>query len=865
MGSFRSAAALTATMLLLSPPLDAHDAERAHCGYAARGADAFAGDEARRHLPPDRKVDFEHLAGEIDVDPAGGTVLGRVTLRFAALTGGADEVTVHAGKRLVLHEIHDARGTLLDFRRDEEDVTVRLAAPLQAGQTDALKIRYSGEPEDGLHFVRADVDGDRVPEAWTQGETTFNRDWIPLWDYPNDRYTSELAVRVPKAYVVVGNGLLTTVTDESDRRVWRYRMEQDHVGYLLSLAIGQFEVVKREADGVELWYVVYPDAVRHIDGSGVAQTPAILETMARLTGVPYPYKRYAQTVASRYVVGGMENITATTLARERMAYPPTAALAYDGMPLVAHEAAHQWFGNLLTCRDWAHIWLNEGFATYYEGLYALEHHGASRLFEEMDGIRRWYLAEAKRYTRPIVTYVMDRPGSLFDAHTYGKGAWVLHMLRHEVGVAGFDAGVRLYVKRHTDGLVETYDLVRAMEDATGRNLHAFFDQWVYRAGHPRLRVTVSDDQANRLIRVAVRQQTKEPFDVPLVVRVTAQGAGPVDHRLRIADIQQVFYLPRPDELVTVEVDPDGALLKEAEVASPVDWQRAQLERGSTTQSQVDAARALGGRGDDATNIERLGKVMLDAARYRTVRVAAAKALAAISGDGACGRLRDGLKADEARVRRASADGLSRCKSEATAEALEAVAEDDPSVHVRAAALTALGSMGKHAPRKVLERAIEERSWYETTARGAVAGVARVSADWAMKRLLKTATDRMAAFRTRAAAVGALPGALDRAPESRSRVLSALRSLVRDEDNEVVRAALRALTIVGGAEDVAHLEEGIRRLPAKWYHKEVARWRRALQDRADGAAGDAAERRRVRELEEKIEKLEERLRDLEARR
>jgi len=835
--------------------LNLHELSELQPGFASPGA--------QRHLPPDRVVDFLHLKGDLRIRPSRGTVSGKVMLSFTPIADSVEEFTVHAGRRLIIQQVttHDDKN--LDFVHDGETLTILLAQRLDYGQKAVVFIIYDGKPREGMHFVKAKVGGRDVPEVWTQGETTLNRDWIPLWDYPNDRYTSELIVRVPPDFTVVGNGRLLSEEIELGDRVFHYRQDQDHVGYLLSLVIGKMQVQRDVSKVPPLWYVVYPEDIKHI-GRGFAETRAIIDVISELTGAPYPYAKYSQTVASSYPLGGMENVSATTLNRNYAIYDASAALIQDAMPLVAHEAAHQWFGDMITCRDWAHMWLNEGFATYFEVLYMYETKGPERAIEAMNGMKRWYLGEAKRYTRPIVTYTFDDPSNIFDSHTYSKGAWVLHMLRAKLGHHLFMRGIKSYVRKHAHGLVETEDFIRAMEDSTGKNLHDFFEQWVFRAGHPELEVQVQDMPENKQIKVHIKQKNDAPFHFPLQLHISYENGAPDSRTVEVQGSDQIFYLQRRAVPRTVELDPEGVLLKTLDLKVPEPMLRVQAQSGTSIQTRMDAAEALGELGGDLNNISALDRTLNDSNQYRRVRVVAANALGKIATKDACRSLVKALESDNAFARRAASKNLSKCQNPDHISLLTDKTRRDSSVHVISTALESLGQYDERAPRTVLEKSLGRTSWNDIVAVGAVQGMVNSGQAWALGTLTNHLTKNKASQQVKVAILRGLGAFPSYEESSDKKILSAVRRSLASDDSFVIREALRTLAKIGTDDDFGRLEEGIRKLPSKWHQREIRRWRESLQKQVANRDGDAEARKRTRKIQKNLEKLEARIRDLEAK-
>ncbi len=259
-----------------------------------------------------------------------------------------------------------------------------------------------------------------------------------------------------------------------------------------------------------------------------------------------------------FIFGGMENTSATTLF-ERALLDERAALDVDMDALVAHELGHQWFGDLVTCREWSHAWLNEGFATYMEHVWKEHHEGRDAYFYNLEQDLDIYLAEASgRYGRPVVENVWAAPIDVFDRHLYQKGGLVLHAIRQYLGDASFWRGLAFYLERHRGTSVETRDLMRALEDATGRSLEELFHQWIERPGHPALEVRV--EHGDGVLKVGVTQTQakgeKHGFHLRLPVVVVDANGGTERHLLELQRRDETFALTAAERPAMVLVDPD---------------------------------------------------------------------------------------------------------------------------------------------------------------------------------------------------------------------------------------------------------------------------------------------------------------------
>ena len=474
---------------------------------------------------------------------------------------------------------------------------------LKRGAETEIAVEYSAAPRRGLYFVGPDDGYPHKPvEAWTQGEDEDSHYWFPCYDYPNDRATSEVIATVPEKFTAISNGgLIANTHDPSARtRTFHWRHDVPHSTYLITLAAGEFVAIEERAGNVPVLYYVHPgreeDARR-----AFGNTPRMIQFFERIIGVPYPYAKYAQVAVTDFIFGGMENTSATTQTADTL-HDERAHLDFKSDPLVAHELAHQWWGDLLTCRDWSHAWLNEGFATYFEALWCEENLGADEFAWNLRQDREAYLAEdSHSYRRPIVCNRYRAPIELFDRHLYEKGSLVLHMLRREVGDALFFKSLNLYCNRHRGGNVVTRDLEQAFEDVTGRNLEWFFDQWVHKEGHPEIEVSSSFDDKQKLASVTIKQTQKTSATTPLFRFTTELALMDADgnetrHRVEIREAEQVLNFPVDKAPKSIRFDPSFVITKTLKHKRGREALEIELEHASEAIRRASAARELGKEG-----------------------------------------------------------------------------------------------------------------------------------------------------------------------------------------------------------------------------------------------------------------------------
>src|SRR5688572_16126141 len=485
--------------------------EHLHCGHREAAAAAekrpFPLPGTRIRWSRDRKVDVKHIRLEVALDFKAKSVRGTATHAFVPILGNVESLELDCVDIAVKRVRMKGRPRPLSFTNADGTLSVKFPRPLAAGRTAEISIEYSATPRRGLYFCGPDADYPaRRVEAWTQGQDQDSRHWFPCFDYPNQKATTEVIATVPASMTALSNGRLVgkSVNRTKGTATFHWRQGIRHVSYLVTLVAGDYEAIRYRWRKVPMtvWAPrgMAADARRACD-----RTPRMMEFLSRFTGRPYPYEKYDQVFVQDFIFGGMENTTATTLTDTAL-LDRRIVLDHNMDSLVAHELAHQWFGDLLTCRDWSHAWLNEGFATYFDALYREHDLGRDEYLMNVLALRDNYFSEdGGHYRRAIVNKRYRDPVELFDRHLYEKGALVLHMLRNLLGDDLFRRSIRRYVATHAEGSVETVDLRRAVEAETGLNLEYFFDQWVFKAGHPDIKATFAWDEKRSTAVVSVKQ------------------------------------------------------------------------------------------------------------------------------------------------------------------------------------------------------------------------------------------------------------------------------------------------------------------------------------------------------------------------
>jgi aminopeptidase N len=672
----------------------------------------------------DKSYDALHYLIKVRLDLERKAFEGATTVIAASLREGLTACVLDA-EEFTVTSVLDADGRPLAYNQTAAELTVRLPRPYKFGEEFAFTCIYHGQdPKAGLKFVAESADNPRLvfSDSWPANV----HHWFPCYDYPNDKATSEIVATVERGLKAAANGRLVSVVEDAAAGTTTYHWSQDqpHSTYLIFLAAAPYVVVRDSYKNLPISYWVYPGDEAKV-GPTYGKTPKMVEFFNRTFGYDYPWRKYDQVSVPSG--GGAESTSATAMT-QRIMVDERAEPDFPAIGIVSHELAHQWWGDLITLRSWAHTWLNESFATYSDYLYHRYEMGEDEGALNLRGKLEAYLREARtRYIRPIVTDRYEKPGDMFDAHTYPKGALVLHMLRSLLGDEPFFRTLSHFLHSHAFDVVDTADFIRSVKTVTGRNLDWFFDQWLFKPGHPVFEVGYEWDPAARVVRLRVAQvqdlsKGVPLFRVPVSVRlVTARGTE--TREIWVEKREETFELPLSERPLLVRFDGDNVLLKEFSFPKGIDELLFQLKHDDAV-GRMDAAAALAAFGGDTRTAAALTSSLRNDP-FWAVRKSALEALAKIGPRDGAAVFKTACRDSSSQVRAAALAALGDLKDHAHLEFYKDMFRKDPSYRVQAEALTAIGKTGDSSALTFLKQAAAVPSYRNMVARAAEKALALI--------------------------------------------------------------------------------------------------------------------------------------------
>jgi len=684
--------------------------QKVNLAAALLGAALVLGAVARADRPyaPSRDYHLQNVRVSLHFDIDQRKVMGKVTHTLSALRDGLTHLDFDCAE-LTVSSAH-INGKDAAFSLQDNVLRVQLAQPSKAAQSFEVELQYEGKPTSGLYFILPDKDNPgRAREIWTQGEAEDTHHYIPIYDYPNDRTTSEMILTVPADWLTVSNGKLLSVQDApSGQKTWTWRQSLPVSTYLISFVAGEYKDKKDTWRNIPISYNV-PRGLEDTIDSTFRHTKEMLDFFSERFGVPYPWEQYAQTAVDDFVASGMENVSATTLAARDILHGDLASErpeAVDG--LISHEMTHQWFGDLVTCKDWTNTWLNEGFATFGASLWEEHYYGA-----DASSYRYWreqnaWMQSKELYPIPVVTRNIDDSVE-YAGNVYDKAGWVIHMLRERLGDEVFFRALKHYLEARRLQNVVTADLVKDIEESSGANVDQFFDQWIYGAGAPRFTIGSTYDDSSKKVILSVRQTQKVEgrvglFRVPVNVAVTT-SSGEKLFPIEISKADETFSIPVDDAPQMILFDKGDKILKSIDFQkTPEEWIR-QLQSAADVPDRADAAFALGNIHDNEGVASALGDAALRD-KFWGVREEALRALGRINSPQARKQELAALSNEQPWVRAVAVEQLGKFKSdEDVAKRLEKLYKEDKAYSVRAAALQSLAADKAPNAAAFLEKAL----------------------------------------------------------------------------------------------------------------------------------------------------------------
>ena len=777
------------------------------CAFVLTAALLFSA-IARADEPYARSKDYDlqNVKTHLWFDVEQKKVRGEVTESISMLRDGTEKIKFDSVDLTIQKVTLDGKDA--KFSTTDKELIVSLESPSKRSEHHDVFIRYDGQPKKGLYFILPDKNyPNRPKEIWTQGEAEDTRYYIPIYDYPNDRTTSEMLLTVPASWITVSNGELLGAKDEPNgMKTWDWKQSQPLSTYLISAVVGEFVEKKDTWRGMPLRFVVPRGDESKIDPTFV-NTKQMLDTFSDHLDVRYPWAQYAQTSVNDFVVGGMENTSATTLTTRGLIDPRLAGETPSGSDsLDSHEMAHQWFGDLVTCKDWANLWLNEGFATYFEHFWTEQKYGQDAVAYEYWRDQSQWFRNPRLFNNPIVTHDFD--DSLENSgNIYTKGGWVLKMLRTKLGDQNFFHALHYYLETYRGQNVVTADLQKSIEQATATNVDQFFQQWIYRAGAPNYHVTYAYDDAAHQIKLTVKQTQKVDgmvglFDMPVDVEI-ATSSGRKTYPIEVSKSEETFTLAADSSPLMVVFDKGDKVLKTLDFKRDAAALIYQLKNGETVPDRAEAAATLATPGirDNSGVVPALGEAVQHDP-FWGVRSECLRTLGKIGGADAEKQVLGAVTDEKPWVREVAVQQLGMFKDDASlGPKLTDIAANDKAFRVRAAALHSLAGIKAANAFDLLTAAVKSDSPDDILREAGLAGLGDLGDDRAVPLLLEWSGPGKP-LDSRSSAISAV-AALDK---KNKQITQALISYLKEPYFDVKLTALFSLGRRGDPEAIAPLED-----------------------------------------------------------
>lgn len=738
----------------------------------------------------DRSYDILHIKLNLNFDQKTKTLFAEAVETVVPRKPNVRSLELDAAN-LQVKKISLANGKNLLFASSPSQLQIQLDRMYSPMDTVNFVILYEVHyPEKGIYFIEPDEDDPQKPhQIWSQNWAEDAHCWFPCIDDPNEKCTFEVVTTVKDLNAVVANGRLTELKEDAEHHTKTFHWVQDRPIHpaVQAIAVGEFTIGTDSLQGIPIQYYVHPSRAADVPRS-FSKTREMLKFFSDKIGFFYPWAKYANVALADFTIyGGMENasnsfITDATLHDER------AHLDVRSEGVVSHELAHQWWGDLVTVKDWSEMWLSEGFATYFASLWREHELGKDEFRYDLWQQANSYIHEdTARYHRPIVFKDYQYADSMLNAHTYPGGSRRLHMLRFVLGEDLFWKALNHYAHKFAFGNAGTDDLEAAVEEVAGRKLNWFFDEWLYQAGFPKFEVKYSWSAISKTVQLFVKQtQTVDsltplfttPVDVEIITPTRRQT-----YQLLVERGEQEFSFPAEEKPLMVTFDKGNWIVKTLKFTKSQEELFYQLKSDEDVVGRIQAAQWL-------LDQYRLDKEVLTHLReallhdpFWGVRAELVKLLKGKTQDDIKQLLMEAYKDRSSRVRRAVVEALGNFGGEDVADVLTKAVLRDDSYYVVALALKSLARMKALNAYEILKGALKQDSYQDVIRAGAIESLAILKDARAGKILLEYASPGHLP-RLRIAALKVLRDFKD------SSTLPSLQDMEKKEKNKRIRSEIQ---------------------------------------------------------------------------
>jgi len=674
-------------------------------------------------VSPERSRDYDAInyRVELSFDLNKKYMEGSNTITFTPLCHGLSTLKLDAQFLTVTDVL--SNGTPLSYKQTDDNVFINLQRNYSYNDTVVITVHYYLDKEiNGLRFI--DAEGDRPEQVSSNCFPNKARQWIPCYDFPNDKVSQEFIITTDSKYKVLSNGKLISINENNNgTSTWYWQQEKPHSTYLISLSIADYLVVKDSLGDLPVNYWVYKsmaDDVERVFG----KTPYMIDLYNHIYRYEFPWDKYDQVI-SGYMGGGAE-ATSATLLGEGIVTDEYTEQDYYREYVIAHEIAHQWWGDLITCRSWEHTWLNESFGTYSDHLYTRYDKGRDEGDYDLLLKKNTYLDEAhNRFMRPIVYMDYEHPGDNFNRHTYQKGACMLHLLRHILGDDTFFRVISTFLHRHEFQAVTTYDFIKCLKDISGKNMDWYFDQFFFRPGHPVFNVSKSWDATKKELNITIIQEQDKwdgvpIYKIPVSIGVYLENDKKIVKEFWLKEKKEEIVLQLTSKPLMVRFDEGNFLLKEWTYKKDIDELLFQANNDDMT-GRLWAVEQLDEYQTDKRTLE-CWQEIAENDSFWAVRAAAVSQVGKFYGTSNISLLKRAASEKSSKVRTAAVRALGDLKNPSLKDYYKQIFNQEDSYAVKSEALIAIGKCGNTRDISFLESAGRQKSYRDVVYNASQEGI-----------------------------------------------------------------------------------------------------------------------------------------------